>query len=271
MTEDTPRPSKGSSRVSRLLWNVPVGVQLSVIYAVLVAATLAVLGWALYTQLDNFLVQNTADRVRRVTDPHQLRPLPRGITLDEIAGELVHDMGESGVQINLLDAQGQVVSTSQSTSDSSATPLPTPPAGWADSVKNGSSLHWISTSSTGERELVMLSPIILRGERGSGDMNLYMEVVASLGAGDDVLNQLRLYILLGIVLGTAIGVVAGLALTRLVLRPLDRMVRTSEAIAAGRVIEGIIGRAECGARNDPQITPMTQIRGQKTPGPLLGC
>jgi two-component system OmpR family sensor kinase len=234
MRGDRPRPPNRNSYVSRLLWNVPVGVQLSVIYAVLVAATLALLGWALYAQLDNFLVQNTADRVRRVTDTSHNRPLPPHTTLAEVAGELVQDLGESGVQIALLDSQGQVVSTSQSTSDASATPLPTPPAGWADTIKKGASLQWITTSSAGERQLVILSPIILRGDRDrGGDMALNMEIVASLGAGDDILNQLRLYILLGIVLGTAIGVVAGLALTRLVLRPLDRMVRTAEAISAG--------------------------------------
>ena len=47
------------------LWSVPVGLQLSVIYALLVAATLTLLGWALYVQLDGFLVQNTAQRLQQ--------------------------------------------------------------------------------------------------------------------------------------------------------------------------------------------------------------
>ena len=41
-------------------------------------------------------------------------------------------------------------------------------------------------------------------------------------AADAVLNQLRVYIVLGILFGTLVGVLAGLALTRSVLSPLDR-------------------------------------------------
>src|SRR5437764_15090442 len=64
------RRVRGEARttVSRTLWNVPVGLQLSVIYALLLAATLTMLGWALYTQLDSFLVRNTADHLQQSAD-----------------------------------------------------------------------------------------------------------------------------------------------------------------------------------------------------------
>ena len=55
-------------------WNLPVGVQLSVIYAVLLAGVLTLLGFALYSQLDKFMVQNTADRLNRFTQPVLARP-----------------------------------------------------------------------------------------------------------------------------------------------------------------------------------------------------
>jgi two-component system OmpR family sensor kinase len=133
----------------------------------------------------------------------------------------------------VLNSQGEILSSSQpSTASDQATFLPLPD-GWANKASNGASLQWITTSASGERQLVILTPIVLRGFSDRADMSLYLEEVASLGAADDILNQLRLYIVLAIVVGTAIGVIAGLGLTRLTLRPLGRMARTAQAIAAG--------------------------------------
>jgi two-component system OmpR family sensor kinase len=81
--------------------------------------------------------------------------------------------------------------------------------------------------------LVVLTPLTLTVNDGSPQTPLYLEQVTSLEGADAVLNQLRLYIVLGIVVGMAVGMAAGLALTRTILRPLDRMVRTAEAIAGG--------------------------------------
>src|SRR5438270_8473185 len=67
-----PRPR----RLLGFLWSVPVGLQLSLVYAVLVTVTLALLGWALYAQLDGFLVQNTAERLDRLTRPVPVGPGP---------------------------------------------------------------------------------------------------------------------------------------------------------------------------------------------------
>src|SRR5439155_26724023 len=50
------RPSSIVHRPS--IWSVPVGLQLSVIYAVLLSVTLALLGTSLYIWLNGFLVQN---------------------------------------------------------------------------------------------------------------------------------------------------------------------------------------------------------------------
>jgi two-component system OmpR family sensor kinase len=225
--------TKQARGIRGVIWNVPLGLQLSVIYALLVAATLALLGWALYTQLDSFLVQNTADRLNRVTNPSQRQPLPPHTSLDEVAYVLVRDLGEPGVQMAVLTPQGEIVSSSQPSNVSDQAAFPALPDGWLDKTKNGSSLQWITASSSGERQLVILTPIVLRGFSDHADMSLYLQEVASLGAADDILNQLSLYIILGIVFGTAIGVIAGLALTRLTLRPLGRMARTAQAIAAG--------------------------------------
>src|SRR6266498_1308465 len=97
------------SRFSFLRWNVPVGLQLSLIYAALVAATLALLGWALYAQLNNFLVQSTAERLGRLTSPDALRspPPPRGGSPDQGVSFLVHQLSEqdSNVSVAVLNTQ----------------------------------------------------------------------------------------------------------------------------------------------------------------------
>src|SRR4051812_40346857 len=59
---------KLSDRARAALWRVPVGWQLSALYTVLLVVTLAVLGGALYTQLDGFLVQNTAARLQQAAN-----------------------------------------------------------------------------------------------------------------------------------------------------------------------------------------------------------
>jgi two-component system OmpR family sensor kinase len=226
---------KLADRVRGSIWNVPVGLQLSLIYAALVAATLALLGWALYAQLDNFLVQSTAERLGRLTSSDMHSPPPPRGSADQGASFLVHQLSEqdTNVSVAVLNTQGQVLSSSQATSGGEPVSIPALPVDWTSKVINGSPVQWVVDGADGNRQLVVLTAITLHGPPGRADTPLYLEEVASLAAADAVLNQLRLYILLGILIGTAIGIVAGLALTRLTLRPLDRMVRTAEAIAGG--------------------------------------
>src|SRR5438093_13551736 len=56
-------------RARTTLWNVPVGLQLSALYTLLLVATLALLGGALYVRLDDFLVQDTAKRLQQDIQP----------------------------------------------------------------------------------------------------------------------------------------------------------------------------------------------------------
>ena len=124
--------------------------------------------------------------------------------------------------------------------------MPALPAEWAEKVKAGSVTQvaqWIVSNPGSERQLVVLTPLTLRTDDASPDATLYLEQITSLGGADALLDQLRMYILLGILAGTVIGVIAGLALTRVILRPLDRMVRTAEAIAGGDLELHEVGQA----------------------------
>ncbi len=215
------------------IWNVPIGLQLSLVYALLVTATLALLGWALYAQLNNYLVQDYADRLRRITDPILNRPLPPRTPPDQLAPYIAQELNELGIEGAILDAQGHVVNSDLSPTNSELASAPALPSGWASGTASGAPLQWIVRASDGERQLVVLRAVDVHTFPDRANMRLYLEEVTSLGPADDVLNQLRLYIALGIIVGTVIGMIAGLVLTRLTLRPLDRMVRTAEAIARG--------------------------------------
>src|SRR5215204_1525279 len=57
----------GMDKVRAAIWRVPVGLQLSGLYTLLFIVSLSVLGWVLYSQLDRFLVQNTAERLERTS------------------------------------------------------------------------------------------------------------------------------------------------------------------------------------------------------------
>lgn len=228
------------------MWNVPVGVQLSVVYAVLVAATLALLGWALYANLEGFLVQNTADRLDRITRPILLRSFPQrrepggpglplsASTTEQAALQLLRELGgKADVAMGVLDAQGAVLGSSGQPDSDGEVNLPALPDGWANLVASGAPAQWVEAEPAGGRRLVVLTPLTVSSRDGTPRAQIYLQQIISLEAADDVLNQLRFYIALGIVVGTAIGIVVGLALTSVILRPLERMVRTAEAIAAG--------------------------------------
>src|SRR5690242_19604756 len=60
-----------------------------------------------------------------------------------------------------------------------------------------------------------------------------VEQSASLAAADAALSRLGTYLLLGVLGGTVVGVLLVLAFTRVVLRPLDRVADTADAIAGG--------------------------------------
>ena len=249
-------------------WNLPVGVQLSVIYAVLLAGVLTLLGFALYSQLDKFMVQNTADRLNRFTQPVLARPFfgrdqegsfsfpstppdttvpdprRRPFSIEQDAAIMVRTLSGSNSAVAVLSSSGTIITSTQATITSTEVYLPPLPADWKARVAAGNGMaQWEISEPGHERSLVVVTrfvPIFQGQQSGTGTGTTvsqpdeyYIEQVASLGAADDILNQLRLYLVLGIVLGTIVGVLCGLWLTRIILRPLDKLAGTAEAIAAG--------------------------------------
>jgi two-component system OmpR family sensor kinase len=227
---------RGGNRLRRALWSVPLGLQLAALYTLLLVGTLVLLGTALYSQLDRFLVENTATRLGQAANTALARSGPgRGPQGDanRIVTDLVRGLTGPDVLVQVMDDKGEVVAFAEAINGSELPPFPTLPAGWLASVENSTSpAQWVLPAPEGGRRLVLISPVVI-SSRDAPSIRLYLVQAASLDAADDLLGQLRLYILLGIIGGTLLGVPAGLLLTRAVLRPLGRVARTADAIAAG--------------------------------------
>ena len=226
-------------RLRRSLWSVPLGLQLAILYTLLLVGTLILLGTLLYSQLDRFLVDNTAVRLNQTANSvlSRLESGDRGPRPESDPNHIIPDLvrGLSGpdVLVEVRDEQGVVIAFAEAVNGSSLPAMPALPEGWLATLETSSSpARLVLTAPEGGRRLVVIAPIVLPG-RGAPNLRIYLVQAASLSAADDILGQLRLYILLGIIGGTLLGVPAGLFLTRLVLRPLGRVARTADAIAAG--------------------------------------
>jgi signal transduction histidine kinase len=240
---------------ARLLWSVPVGLQLAAVYTVLLTVILALLGAALYAQLDGFLISNTADRLEQAASATLLRsggpgrdtgrsgdfgnggnsrPTPTAMDTYRAANLLVQTLSGHEVQVGVYDASGTALSSTTPPDGSTAAALPAIPAAWqAQPVAARQPLEWVVTTPEGSRALVLLTAVSQPASDNQPATYLLVEQVASLEGGDAVLAELRLFVILGIGVGTVLGVGAGLSLTRVVLRPLDRLAATAEAIATG--------------------------------------
>ena len=241
-----------ADRVRVAAWRVPVGWQLSALYTLLLVTTLAVLGGALYVQLDRFLVQNTADRLERVAGTALIRgpsyergdrrePGRRGDRPDSSSSYLIRDLSAPDVTVAVLNYAGQVLTATTRFNGEESRTVPTLPAGWVEQIPSGLVAgeatavvgQWVVAAADGGRRLVVVQTITGGSGPGSPPARLLLLQAASLDAADAILDQVRLYLILGVLIGAVVGVLAGLALTRAVLRPLDRMARTAEAIAGG--------------------------------------
>ncbi len=257
-----------ADRTRAALWRVPVGLQLSALYTLLLVTILALLGWALYAQLDGFLVNNTASRLEAAagttlvrspgfdrggdlhppsrrgdsgTPPNQAAaPSPYARSTSAMIGSLVRQLSAPDVTVAVLTEQGQVISSTLAANEVSARQIPTLPTGWINTIPtqpvasgSAATAQWIVPAETGGRLLVVAQVLNTDGGIDFAQGRLLLVQVASLDAADAILNQLRLYLVLGLIIGTVVGVLAGLGLTRAVLKPLDRMADTAEAIAGG--------------------------------------
>ena len=257
----TPASASGfTGAIGKLLWSIPLGWQLSALYAVLLVATLSLVGSVVYSQQETFLVDDTMARLnaeaRRIVDlpaPPQhsdrgqqalgsgLGPSdgpPPGETQRRLTENLLRGLSGPGVTVAILDTDGKVITTTQAL-EGGTLPMvdPVNSAQAAAAVQGGKPVQWIASRDTGGRQAVVLMSVTLHPfDAATGQdttTTLLVEQSASLSAVDAALERLRTYLLLGVIVGTVVGVPLVLAFTRGVLHSLDRMADTADAIAYG--------------------------------------
>ncbi|MDQ2809859.1 MAG: HAMP domain-containing histidine kinase [Chloroflexota bacterium] len=255
------RPPRRRGLLRRLQWTIPLGWQLSALYTILLIITLTLVGLGVYAQQDGFLVQDTADRLAqgalRVAAAAQLPPgladHGRGLPGDgrgrggpgdsseplRLRELLIRGLSGPGVSVAVLDGQGTVLTTTQGLVLSSAPTVALPTAAQIAAVRaGGTAIHWVVRGADDIRQVVVLQPLtqvetdVSDGAPPTGTP-LLIEQAASLAATDAALGQLGLYLLLGVLGGTLAGLVLGRVFTQALLRPLDRVADTAEAIAGG--------------------------------------
>lgn len=251
----------------RLLWSIPLGWQLSALYIVLLIVTLTLVGVLVYTNQESFLVDDVANRLvlaaQRGPEPpnHQqpnkerggftgsenpqnsTRDYPSGVPPAVIVSQtqlLATQLTGTDVTVAVLDSQGQVRSATDGLVDDSAVVVdPVTPQQIADVLAGKPLAPWTVTRADGSRRVVVLMLVPMdhpAPDSGPGSApggTLLLEQSASLAGVISTLNQLRTYLLLGVLGGSLAGVVLGLAFTRAVLRPLDQVADTADAIAGG--------------------------------------
>ena len=274
------------------LGRLPIRWRLAIFYAGLSAAILLLLGLLLYRQLETFLVENTAARLRSQAEPVLNRhlgdvvvfevrermvagtpaeperaeqpslALPAiGFIRDESAAfeMIAHELTTRDSSALVLDLDGLVVAGGIGLAPVAAAPLPPLPPGATvarareaprpaaspfpslalppvpdparvrQAIRQGEDVTYVTPDEDGGRTLVTLTPL----RRGlDGEVIGVLQLATSLDGADDLLARLRLLLLLGLGSALAAGIILGVPLTRAALRPLDRLVATTERIAA---------------------------------------
>jgi two-component system OmpR family sensor kinase len=215
-----------------------IRLRLTLLYSVILALTLTGFGAMLYgTQArsirgdDERMLAETARRLagfwqleERRSDDHQFgeRPFPPMPPRDAAGPN--REFGFRAVYIQMLDLDGQVISQSENLEEAV---LPLSSAGLR-AVQRGES--WVETALVeGERFLIHSEPVIVEQQVAE-----VLQVAHTIVEQDEYLSTLRRNLSVGSGVAIVIAFAAGWILSGLVLRPVNRITQTAQAIGAER-------------------------------------
>jgi two-component system OmpR family sensor kinase len=217
-----------------------IRLRLTLLYTAILALTLASFGAMLYgTQSQSMrsgeerMLAETAKRMaergpfdeRQFDDhPPEERPLPPSPWPPNIEGAPNRAFGARAMYMQLLSLEGEVINHSENLEDVT---LPLSDDGW-QAVRSGES--WAEMVSVeGERLLIHSEPVIVEHQ-----VTEIIQIARSLADQDEYLSTLRgnLFVGSGVAIVVAFG--AGWILSGLVLRPVNRITYTAQAIGAER-------------------------------------
>ncbi len=223
--------------------------RLTATYVALVVAIVLLLGFALYRGLESFLLDDvaartTADVTRVVTrelapisrpgrgtnaapSARPTAPRPGRGTIQRLGRTIVSEVGGRDTSVVVLWPDHSVSAASVPIPDVAPWPVPT-----LDEVSQAeASGHAVRRIDGSRSPRAMLLVDTIRADDGT--VLAVTAVATSLETGDAALAQLRIALIVGIVAAILLGVGLGLPITRIALRPLDRVVGVAERISAG--------------------------------------
>jgi two-component system OmpR family sensor kinase len=239
----------GVTRLGRLLGRFnSLRWRMTFYYGGLLSLLLLSLGMFVYIQLDHFLTQSLKDRLENRAAALLVNPLvtnggprERG-NLDQNAiqrlTDVVYRNTASDITPQLLNPGGNPVAPPQDLLQSAGT-LPVPEAALLQQVQQAEVFYTIRLNDNNQQ--VLLTPVYsnnpaaLNDNRPGGRNRLlgYLMLATPLAEVEEVLNQLRFLLVVGVLVTLALVYALGLPLARLSLKPLKRMARTATGIGQG--------------------------------------
>lgn len=242
--------------------DISLSWRLTALYVAILAAVLTSLGVVLYTQVQIFLLNDTANRLQASARPPSGGPAPHrdneggGYESPRLT-ELARNIASRDTTVQIISPKGVILAT--------AAPYngrPTAPPVDLDKVRlvlAGKNVPPVNLTDTNEHRLVILQPFAIN-EATTG----VLQLTTSLDAADDLLARLRLVLIMGVFGAVALGALLGVPVTRAALKPLARMTTTSEEIAAGDLSQRtnlLSGRDEIGRLATAFDSMVDQLEG----------
>ena len=209
-----------------------IRLRLTLLYSAILALTLFGFSAILYGSQSQSLLTQEKQRLAEMASRIAERRLPTKRQFDDLKfpwppkdeNAPDHIFGMPLTYTQLLSLEGEVVDRSENLEE---VVLPLSDAGW-QAVQSGES--WVETASVeGERLLIYSTPVIAEDQ-----ITEVVQVARSLADQDQYLSTLRRNLLISSGVAILIAFGAGWILSGLVLRPVNRITQTAQAIGAER-------------------------------------
>ena len=215
------------------LSGIPLRWQLTGFFLLMIGSLLLGFGLILYRQIDGFLTTNTEDRVHRQVQaivaresarpaPAKGKVAPAADDLQKVAAALVRELSGQDVYVQVVTHAGTTITNSDSAAVGSV------PQASPSTLASANAGHPASetVAAFGGTALLILEPIA--GESGQAGVAL---VTVDMGPAAELLGRLRMVLAIGGGVTLLVGAVAGVSVTRRLLRPLEDVARTADEIA----------------------------------------
>ncbi len=231
--------------MGKIVWNkLSLKIKLTLLYVSLLAILLGILGTGFYLDDKNFLISSLEKRVRAQAKPviahwlyYEAFPPPllgsdnatKKISLKTIALFLARDLTSKDTGAIIIDKQGKIIARGKSLKEEPQCPYPN--KNLLKKALGGENEITYTTYFKGTHMLVCFIPI--REKPKSPHIYGVIELATPLTQIDKILERKALLIITSILIALITGALLGFCFTSSVLKDLDILVSTCEAISSG--------------------------------------